>query len=163
MQNADKEVIYINMLGDSLLQKDRMLDELITFSKRQTALLEVQEIKYDLFLEEMQKKQLVINRLAELDKGFELVYSKVSEELKDNKEKHQDLIKKMQELIKCITEKGMQLRNLEQKNKILLDQYLIKERNKIRNFKMNNQAASNYYKSMAKMNASESYFMDSKR
>ena len=50
----------------------------------------------------MNRKAALIEKLEQLDTGFESLYDKVKEELESNKEIHKDQIRQMQELIRAL-------------------------------------------------------------
>lgn len=160
---VDKEKIYIDMLHDTLLQKDGVMDRLLELTKQQEEVLKSEQFKEDEFSNLISEKDIVIKQLNDLDDGFERIYSKVQEEIKENKERYKEKIIRMQELIQRTIEKGLQLKGLELQNQKRLEICLAGSRNKIKEFKVNRQAASNYYKNMSKLQTSESYFMDKKR
>lgn len=158
-----KDKLYIEMLEEILAKKDIVLDELLRHTMEQEGILKKDKFDNGAFIIKIREKDKLIKRLNELDQGFEMLYQKVKEELAINKYQYQDKIKKIQDLIQVIVEKGMQLRSLEMQNQNLFNFYLSNERSKIGEFKINKKVASNYYKSVAKLQTQESYFLDSKR
>lgn len=163
MDNLIREKTYVNILLDTLVKKSRLLDELIALTKNQQEEFK-QEVLDDIkFSELLKKKDDILHQLNQLEEGFELLYQKVGQELILHKLEYEKEIRKMQEIIPCITEKSVQLKSLEVDNKQRLGVYLRNERLKVKEFKANRQAASNYYRSMANLQTGESYFMDQKK
>ena len=160
---SKKEQLYFDILQDTLIKKNQLLDELIEFTKKQQRIIldnEFDEMKFSNMVEEKEK---VLTQLQEYDDGFEVLYQSISVELVEHKYEYQNNIKSMQQLIKNITEKSILLKNLELQNKLQLEIYFKQERDKIRNFKMNNKAVTSYYKNMNQVQGEDSYFLDKKK
>ena len=69
----------------------------------------------------------------------------------------------MQSLIAKVTDNGIKITSLEQKNKVLLQQRLQEKKQGIRQFKVGKKTADKYYKNMIKMNGGTSYFFDKEK
>lgn len=151
---------YIDIMIQSLEKKIQVLDTIIVCDDIQKEQLENPDLTTNEFDEIVEKKSDLIEQLNQLDSGFEKLYERVKEELQGNKEKHAPKIKRMQELIRDITDKSVRIQAQEAKNKELMTQKFtgIKERSK--KARVNYKAASQYYKNMMQSNVVDPQFMD---
>ena len=139
---------YLSVLEDSLKKKLQILDELTDYTMQQQELLKVEELDYEAFDRLVDQKDPLIQRIMELDQGFETVYDRIKEQLLDNKEQYAAQIRTLQTLIGELTDKSVKLQTMEQRNKTAIEQQFRKSREKIRKGRQNKQAALNYYKNM---------------
>lgn len=155
---------YITILKDTLQKKNYILDELIALTNQQEEL--IMEIPFNdgKFDEVIVSKQRLIDEINQLDSGFEMIYSHIKVELAEQPSVYNEQIKILQDLISTVMQKGTILQSLEKKNKNKMEVYLQNQRKNIKNFKMNNKAATNYYKNMSNQHQQgQSYFLDKKK
>lgn len=157
----DKE--YIAILQQSLEKKNRILDLIVEKNKEQRILFTDETLPPERLEENIKEKGDLVDQLNQLDDGFEQVYNRVREILNKEKEAYRDEIKKMQELIREITDKSATVQAQEQRNKELAVQKFASVKKEIRKARTSTKAASQYYKSMAKMNVVDSQFLDKKK
>ena len=86
---------YIEILLQSLNKKEQVLKEIIRLDEVQKAQLEDEMCPVDDFDETVEAKSQCLEQLEQLDSGFQKVYDRVSEALKENKEAHPDEIGRM--------------------------------------------------------------------
>lgn len=154
---------YLSVLEDSLKKKLQILDELTDYTMQQQELLKVEELDYEAFDRLVDQKDPLIQRIMELDQGFETVYDRIKEQLLGNKEQYAAQIKALQSLIGELTDKSVKLQTMEQRNKTAIEQQFRKSREKIRQGRQNKQAALNYYKNMYNANYVPPQFLDDKK
>ena len=154
---------YLSVLEDSLKKKLQILDELTDYTMQQQELLKVEELDYEAFDRLVDQKDPLIQRIMELDQGFETVYDRIKEQLLDNKEQYAAQIKALQSLIGELTDKSVKLQTMEQRNKSAIEQQFRKSREKIRQGRQNKQVALNYYKNMNNANYVPPQFLDDKK
>lgn len=155
--------IYINILQQSLVKKNDLLDRLIYVSSLQEEYTNNMPPQMDEFEQTLVEKDLLIEQLNQIDDGFEKVYEHVQQDIKLNRNKYKEEILQLQDLIKQITEKSVKLQTLELKNKSKLELYFLNRKKEIKNLKISNQTAFSYYKNMSNQNHDESYFLDKKK
>ena len=154
---------YLSVLEDSLKKKLQILDELTDYTAQQQELLKVEELDYEAFDRLVDQKDPLIQKIMELDQGFETVYDRIKEQLLSNKEQYAAQIKALQSLIGELTDKSVKLQTMEQRNKSAVEQQFRKSREKIRQGRQNKQAALNYYKNMNNSNYVPPQFLDDKK
>lgn len=154
---------YINILTDTLVKKIKVLDEITSVIKVQEECLSSNDVDLEKFDDILTKKDMLIEQLNQLDDGFEKIYLRVQAELSTNSTRYKSDILKIQGYIKDIMEKSTYLQVKEKQIKMKFDSYLMNQKNEIKNFKISNQTASNYYKNMANAYQGESYFLDKKK
>jgi len=160
--NNNVKKTYIQLLIDSLAKKYKVLSELMQITNRQKEIIESESFDEDEFLQTIDLKEKQINDLSELDRGFELVYEHIGEELKENTNKYSAEITHLKDLVTKVTDLTMKLQALEKMNKSKLESLLANKRKEIGKARINNKTVTNYYKNMSGLKASQSYFYDKK-
>ncbi len=158
-----KGMTYVRMMLDVLSKKEIHLTKLLELTNEQEALLKAEELNEAEFALLIEKKSGNLRKLEEFDNGFQSIYTRVAEELKNNKENYKDQILEMQALITRVTDLGVKLSALEEKNKNALETKFREKKQNIRQFKVSKQTADKYYKNMIGMQTGASYFMDQKK
>lgn len=156
-------LVYVNVLEDSLSKKTSLLNSILELTKEQETLLKAESFDEEAFRAVLEKKQVYIDKLEELDNGFESIFERVKEELKDKKEQYKSNILRLQKQIAVITELGVDIEALERRNKSALERVLSQEKNKIKGNRLGNQGAVSYYNQMVNMYGNQSSFMDKKK
>ena len=154
---------YIHILTDTLAKKSILLDSLIQITKLQEEYIGETPLDMDKFDQTLTEKDSLIDRLNQLDAGFEKIYEHVREELSTNSVSLKDQIINLQSFINQVTQKSTSLQALEKKNKNKLEIYFNSRKKDIKDYKVNSKTASNYYKNMTNTYQAESYFLDKKK
>jgi flagellar biosynthesis/type III secretory pathway chaperone len=161
---GDNIMVYITALQDSLRSKWDILKKILDLTEQQESVLMTEEVDFEQFGETLQKKETLIARLEELDKGFEEVFDRISVTLKENSKQYKPQILEMQNLIRTITEYSVRIQALEQKNKEKFTAAVGKKHREIRDFKISNKTAVSYYQNMANQHHEwQTYFFDKKK
>ena len=155
--------MYIRMMADVLRKKEFHLQELLTLTKEQEQLWKAEELDDVAFNETMEKKEVHIKKILEFDSGFQAIYNRIEEELKNHAAEYKEQVLELQQLIAEVTELGVSLQALEQKNKASMEARLLERKKGIKQFKVSRQTADRYYKNMVGMQQGTSYFMDEKQ
>ncbi|MCR5145506.1 MAG: flagellar protein FlgN [Lachnospiraceae bacterium] len=154
---------YIQMLEESLEKKVDILNQLQILCREQAVILQDDDASPDMLEENMDKKQALLDHIETLDKGFEEVFAKVSEELNNNKQLYAKNIAHMQELIKKITDKSVNIQALEQRNKELARDRFQGVKAKAKEIRQSNKAATTYYRNMMNLANVDPQFLDRKK
>lgn len=160
--NDNNKQIYIQLLIDSLSKKEKILDELMQITTFQQTIIDSEGFDEDEFLKTISLKEVLINNLAELDRGFELVYDRIRAELNENRGEYTTQITKLKELVTEVTDLSVKLQALEKRNRLKLETLIAHKRKNIKNARLSNETVANYYKSMSKSQSTQSYFYDKK-
>jgi flagellar biosynthesis/type III secretory pathway chaperone len=162
--NDNNKYAYIRLLIDSLNKKHKLLNELMQITTTQRSIIDSGNFDEDEFLQSITLKEKLINSLAELDRGFELVYERIRIELNENRNQYTAEISALKELVTKVTELSVKLQALERMNKADVESQLANKRKSIKNARLSNETVTNYYKSMSgKQNQQSSYFYDKKK
>jgi predicted phage tail protein len=151
MTDAPKHENYIDIMVESLQKKSRVLDGLIDKCDAQAEVIadnEYGDINWNQFNLLIADKEVMITRLNELDDGFEALYDRVGDEVKNNSERYAVQIKKIQELIKEVTDKGVMIRSKEEKNRMNLERVLRPIKKEIKTSKRSMSVINKYYNTM---------------
>lgn len=153
----------LQILSESLDKKLALLEEIKAYNEKQEMSFREGHPDLSSFDEAAVKKDELIERLEKLDEGFELLYGKLSEELKGNRERYAAQIRVLQDKIRRVTDMGMTIQAQEARNKKLIEDYFAGERENIRRSRKGAKAAYDYYRSMSGAGMPGSQFMDSKK
>src|SRR5574344_4937 len=119
---------YINILLETLSKKNAILMEIVDISKKQAELINGDNFDNDAFIETISVKQGQIEKLNQLDEGFDSVYARAKESMANNKKDFKFEIIKLQELIKTGVDLSMQIKTLENRNQTGLQRVLSQNR-----------------------------------
>ena len=150
------------VLSESLDMKLKLLEDIQDYNEKQRAVFDSGEPNIDDFDSAIDEKDALIERMMKLDDGFEALYKEIAEELKENRMKYADMIKEIQDKITRVLELSASVQVQESRNKKLIEDYFIKQRQGIRQNRVSSKAAYDYYRNMTGMNLQTPGFLDSK-
>lgn len=160
----DNTGVYVSALQESLQKKLEVLSSLLKLTNEQGKILAEQKPDMDRFDVIIGEKDQLLQSMETLDRGFESLFAKIGNTIKDNKYQYQQQITEMQNLIRSITDTGLQIEGQEHRNKTAFQNYLTGARQEIKQFTTNNQTANAYYHNMANQHQTwQSYFVDQKK
>lgn len=159
-QNNLKSLLQI--LRDSLVQKNVLLQVIEQKSKEQEAIIKKDDFTFKEIDDNMEAKSGLIEKLTLLDNGFESLYGKTREELLANKDNYKAEIKEIQSLIADITARGASIEAIEARNKAAIESYCSREKKELQSKKSASLAAYSYYKTAKNINDIPPQFMDHK-
>ena len=154
---------YIPIMLQSLKKKNQILDSIIELNKRQREELEDPALDPGDFDKTVQEKAVQIEALEALDAGFQEVYEKVRDDLKDNKDAYREEIAQMQDYIRRLTEKSAAIQVDETRNKSLMEKKFAAVRKQVKEVRKSQKVVNQYYKSMMKTNYIDPQFTDKKK
>lgn len=153
---------YLRMLDQSLDQKKQMLDEMIEMTATQKASLEKDPVDWTGFDALVEKKAEMIERLDRMDDGFESVYDRIREELLKEKEQYREFVTEIKKKIQAVSDASATLMAAERRNKELVEVKMTDEKKRLQQRKTTSKVASNYYRTMNKVNLIDPQLMDKK-
>jgi len=154
---------YIRILKESLEKKVEILGRIREKNAEQKDILTDQNSSPDELQANLDAKGDLVDEIIELDKGFEVVFAKVSEELQKNRPLYRDEIRSMQGLIRKITDLSSEVEGEERENRILAEQKFSYVRAQVTKVRKSQKAVSNYYHTMMKTNYEDPQFVDRKK
>lgn len=160
----ESDKTYIEILVYSLQTKVKVLEDIIALTKEQEILLsQGSSMDIDEFNRTTEAKGPLIDKINELNNGFETLYERIKDEFQKNKMKYAVEITQLQELIKVVTDKSVQIQATEKRNHVKLKVYLEAKKTEIKEFKKSSKTVSSYYKNMANLHQGQSYFLDKRK
>ena len=156
---------YLDLLEESLVKKSAILDKIEEFNLKQKDIFtgKGEDPDFERFDSYVEEKGKLIDELNSLDNGFETLYERVADTLKENKKDNADRIRRLQDLIREITDKSSSLQSQERTNRELMEDYFQNAREQIGKGRNSLNAAYSYYQSQRGTGASESLYVDSKQ
>ena len=157
---------YLQMMIESLRKKDGVLSKIIEKNEAQANCVvdkEYGEIDWDRFNVLIAEKDTLINRINEMDQGFQSLYNRVREEVIAHKDTYRDEIQTMQELISALTDKSTKIQTQEERNRAKIEKVLLGAKKEIKKSRKSMKAVSSYYKSMSNPGGEINGSMDKKK
>jgi hypothetical protein len=154
---------YMNILIDTLTKKITELDKIIQKTVLQEKYLSDSPFNMDCFMKTVAEKQIFIEKLNQLDNGFDKVYDHIKEDIKIKNPQNREKIVILQDLVKQIMEKNAKILSMEMSNKVKLEVYSINKKKEIKEFKVSRRTAAAYYKNMPDQHYGQSCFFNKKK
>ncbi len=153
----------LNILSESLDKKLQVLGEIQEYNRQQEQAFQSEQADMDQFDAAIEEKERLIEKLTRLDEGFEILYARLADELKDNRERYAAQIKALQDKVSRVMELSVSVQAQEARNKKLVEDYFKKAHKEIRQSRQSSKAAYDYYRSMSGVGYVQPQFMDSKQ
>ena len=145
----DQTGTYVNIMRESLERKQRYLTEIWKLTNEQSVIATAEKFDEEQFSELVEKKDVLIDNLNEIDKGFSSVYDRVRIEIQRDPVVYRDELLAIQNLIRTCVDLGMQVFSAKFQG--------------VRQMKQSKTVANKYYKSMANGMVNDSLLYDRKK
>ena len=156
-----REEVYVSMMVDTLERKKTILEKLLCQTREQETLLKDEEIDVETFQNIIDRKGEEIEKLNQMDEGFDTLFRYVEKEITANRMMYKKQILQMQKLINEVSELGIQIQALEHQNSGHFKIYLANQKQSVKKFYTNNRTAANYYQNIANAHKpGSSYFFN---
>lgn len=157
------ETSYINIMLESLEKKRGILDRIIELNRQQKLLLQDPNLLPEDFEKNMDNKSGFVEQLNLLDDGFEELFERVRDNLNENKQQYADEIRKMQALIKDITEKTNTIQIQETRNREEADRKFADVREQVKGVRNSQKVVQQYYQNMMRHKNYAAQVIDNKK
>lgn len=150
MQNQET-VKYLNILIENLTKKQTLLDNLLDKTIKQNECIAKKNqdnANWSQFEILMIEKDSAIEKVDEIDSAFESIFARVKPELDSNKEEYTSYIKKLQGCITTLTDTGVKISSMEEKNRAEIERIMTAAKAGIGKARKNLRATSGYIASM---------------
>lgn len=157
----DDNSTYVTILRDSLINKKNVLNNIIELTEKQYELVKQGDVEADVFDEIIEEKGRQLAMLNMMDDGFQSVYNRVSDQLRNNSEHYKDIIIEMQRLIDENIALGAKIETMEHRNKELIEAFIARKKEEIKSYHTKQGLSKSYNMNMANQHVEgTSYFMD---
>ena len=153
---------YLQILSESLDKKIVILEELNRLTEVQKSIVSAEEFDDSAFEDNINKKSGLINEVQNLDKGFEMLYNNIKQQIEGNKEQYRSQIAELQTKIRKVLDDSTSLQVAEASNKRLIESRFASMKKEVYQVKKSRDMAVNYYRTMNNI-TTEPYFMDKKQ
>ena len=113
---------YVNIMRESLERKRKYLTEILKLTNEQSVIAAAEKFDEERFSEIVEKKDVLIDNINEIDKGFSSVYDRVRIEIQQNPSAYRDKLLAIQELIRACVDLGVQIEAVEERNRATMEQ-----------------------------------------
>ena len=166
MQNQET-VKYLNILIENLEKKQKMYETLLEKTVRQNECVagkDHESANWPQFEVLMIEKDSVIDKIDEIDAAFDSMFARVKPELDSNKDEYFAQIKKLQECITKLTDTGVKISSVEERNRSEIERIMTAAKAGIGKARKNLKATSGYIASMyGSAMAPDAFQIDSKK
>ena len=159
----DQTGTYVNIMRESLERKQRYLTEIWKLTNEQSVIATAEKFDEEQFSELVEKKDVLIDNLNEIDKGFSSVYDRVRIAIQRDPVVYRDELLVIQNLIRICVDLGMQIEAVEERNRAVMEQVFSAKFQGVRQMKQSKTVANKYYKSMANGMVNDSLLYDRKK
>ena len=153
---------YLQILEESLSRKITILDELERLTMSQREIVQADEFDEEVFNTNVEQKAALFREIEKLDRGFQLLFDNVKNQLDSDRAQYAEEIKRLQELVKGVMDRSTELQVMEARNKDMIKSRFAALKKEARTIKKSREMAANYYKTMNNI-SSEPYFLDKKK
>lgn len=154
---------YIQIMIESLEKKLSVLEEIAKLNKRQFEASSVQPFDTEKYDEIMEEKGRLIDKINALDEGFTSTYDLIKEEVNAAPELYRDKVLQLQKLVREAVDRGIEIEVQEKRNKNSLEASIAMSRKALRQKRVSQSVALQYYKSSQKINNIDPQLMDKKK
>ena len=154
---------YVNIMKESLVRKKNYLQEILELTNKQGELAAAQELDEEAFGALVDRKEVLITNINEIDKGFTAVYDRVRKEILEDKDLYKDDLRNIQDSIRSCVDLGMAIETAEHRNKSALESAFARSYRGVKQLKQSKQVVNKYYKSMSNGMVNDSILYDRKK
>ena len=154
---------YVDIMIDSLTKKEELLKQIVDYNEAQQTIVTAPEFKEEAFEKNVADKGEVVEKILQLDEGFNSVFNRIKKELQNNKKKYAKDIERLKTLVASVTELGVRIQAQELRNKQLVEKRFAQMRKELSQAKRTTSTANAYYKNVNNLNQYESHFLDQKK
>ena len=154
---------YLELMKDSLVKKEKILINILELTREQEKLLNSEQFDDEAFDNLIAEKSILIEKINKLDEGFELTYKRIEDKIKAEPSYYRENIEKLQELIRTLVDRGVEVETLERRNQIKFDMNISRSKDRIRSYNLNSNAVTKYYSNMSGNIGEGTYFVDKKK
>ena len=150
-------------MKESLVRKKNYLQVILELTNKQGELAVASELDEEAFSSIVDRKDVLISNVNEIDKGFTAVYDRVRKEIIQDKDLYKEDLKAIQDSIRQCVDLGMAIESAELRNKSALETAFAKSFRGVKQLKQSKQVANKYYKSMSNGMVNDSILYDRKK
>lgn len=159
----ENDNVYIQVLIDALKKKKIALEHIKELTQRQSEMLTKPRVDTEEFDVAIDEKNVYLKEINEIDDGFEMIFGRVRENLKENQKDYKEEIKAMQNYIREITDLAVEIEAMERRNKQNFQIAMSRERQSIKQRRKSKESVSKYYQNVMQATSTESFYMDRKK
>lgn len=154
---------YMQVLVRTLQRQVEALTDILEITKEQSRIAGAPDFDEAMLENTLNRKEILIAKLNELDDGFISVYNRVRRELQDNQDAYKEDIRQIQDLIKECTDLGVEIKVLEERNREKLVRCFANKHKQYSSQKTAASVASQYHQTMNNTKVMDSFFLDRKK
>ena len=153
---------YVQILVNTLQKQVETLQDILELTREQNKIAENTSFDEQLLDYTLNRKEVLIARLNELDDGFVSVYERVRKEVVGQQERYKDQLLCLQDLIKQCTDLSVEIKVMEEWNRTKLVQCFAKKHKEYGTQQTAASVASRYHQTMHNMQVVDSFFFNKK-
>ncbi|MGN0154393.1 MAG: hypothetical protein ACI4A3_08065 [Lachnospiraceae bacterium] len=153
---------YVQVLVATLQKQVQVLNDILKVTQEQSAIANAIDFDESMLEESLNKKEILIAKLNELDNGFVSVYGRVRNEIMGKQKIYKEEISQLQSLIKECTDLGVEIKVAEERNRDKMAQCFANKHKDYGAKRTAASVASRYHQTMNNAKTLDSYFFNQK-
>lgn len=154
---------YISIMKESLIRKRDYLEEILELTTKQGELVKKIEFDENEMDKIIDRKDILINNINEIDRGFMSVYDRIKSDLEDNSSEYKSELVTIQGYISECVDLGVEIQTSEERNRASMEAAFASGFTGVKQAKTSLKVASKYYKSMSGSVVNDSFMYDKKK
>lgn len=154
---------YISIMQESLGRKREYLKEILELTLSQGELAKKPELDGDKMDRIIDRKDILINNINEIDRGFASVYDRIKPDIEANSSEYKSDILTIQERIKECVDLGVEIQTAEERNRAAMEVAFSTGFKGVKQARTSKNVASRYYQSMSGGVVNDSFMYDTKK
>lgn len=154
---------YISIMQESLARKKGYLQEILELTIKQGNLAKKPELDREEMDRIIDRKEILINNINEIDRGFMSVYERIKPELEQDSSSCKSELVNIQAYIKECVDLGVEIQTTEERNRASMEAAFASGFTGVKQAKTSIKVASKYYKSMSGGMVNDSFMYDKKK
>ena len=151
------------ILIETLKKKEDVLKEILSRSKEQLDIAKADEFDEEAFDKCFDQKDELIEELNRLDEGFDGIYNRIKNDLKENLDDYKPQVASLKQLIHSTMDIGSEIHQTERQVKDALSKAISQKKRSLLDKRVTAAGVANYYRASKMMSLQDAYFMDQKQ
>lgn len=158
----EEERTYLDILAATLQKQLEALSEVHELTLEQRRLAEQPVFDERMLEDTMERKDILIGRLNELDEGFASVYDRARGQVSRQKDQYPEEMARLQELVRQCTDLSVEIKVQEERNRTLFARRFAEKHREYSSQRTAASVATRYYQTMRGGQSAEAYFFNKK-
>lgn len=159
----EEERAYIGILKDTLQKETALLQEVLELTREQGVIADSSSFDETMLENTMSRKDILIQKLNELDEGFVSVYERVRRQVLESGTQYKEILRELQALVKQCTDLSVEIKVQEERNRSKFATSFAEKHREYGSQRTAASVATRYNQTMRGGQMADSYFFNKKK